>query len=96
MRHGVYMNKQKFWVGTIEKQRKSGMSVEDWCAHYNIPVSRFLVWEERLSIEPSVTVGTVFKPVKLREASEKVTVIINDNTVTCDTKTLSQIMALLK
>lgn len=96
MKRDVYQNKKKFWEDTIQKQRESGRSVEDWCRIYQLPITRFLVWEKRLSIEPSKTIGTVFEPIRLRDTTKQITVTINDNTITCDKETLSQIVALLK
>lgn len=89
-------NKQLFWKATIRKQRESSLSVNDWCTKYQVPISRFLVWEKRLSIDPSVTTGIIFKPVKLKEEKETVTMIINGNEITCDKDMIATIMQLLK
>lgn len=92
---GVYLNKQKFWEETIEKQRASRMSIEDWCRKNKVPISRFLVWEKRVSLATSTTTTTVFEPVQLRASSTKTTLTINGNIVTCEKEMLKEVIALL-
>ena len=96
MNRNVDLNKQKYWADSIEKQRESMLSVEDWCRKHTVPISRFLVWEKRLAIAPTINTATIFEPVQLRPSSLEVTLTINSNVITCEKELLNEVLAFLK